>query len=139
MEQRIFREFTKRLLNDKSSTRNFWIYYRYDDMENCEYFTVDLENQINVDPNKRIEKISNTALRFKIRDFQRWFRLMNQFISKRDDLKILIVDVNEFTREKNVVCVGRAGRWQARSYYEGALERALVGGLPKNMSLKYAS
>lgn len=138
MEQRMYRDFTKNLLNDKGCARYFWIYYRYDDMEKCDVFAADLKNRINIDPDKRIEKLTGCPVRFKIRDFQRWFRLMNEFISKRDDLKILIVDVNEFSMEKTVMCVGRAGRWQARSYYEGAIERALVGGVPRNMTLKYA-
>lgn len=139
MEKRLYREFTEHLLQDRSVTHNFWIYYKYDDMQIAKPLVADLKSGLNADPNKRIEDVYGMPVRFKIQDVRGWFKLATAFTKKDPHLKMMIVEVYETSGEKTVMAVGKNGNWKMRSYYQYAMERVMIGGLPKNIQFQYAS
>lgn len=139
MKRELYSAFTKELLENNHTCRYFWVYYRYNDMKQCVPLVADPKRNINMDPTKRIENVNGVPLRMFFEDLRSWFNLLDEFVRNDPTLKLMIVDCKEFTDEKTVMAVGRKGVWNVRAQYEPALDRVLVGGIPNNVSLAYAS
>ena len=139
MMKDMFPAFTKDLMEGRNKCRYFYIYYRYDDMKKCVPLVVDVEKRINLDPAARIKNIPGEPVRMRFMDLRHWHRLLDDFIANDPSLKIMVVEVDEFSDEKVVMAVGKNGHWNIRAQYMHALNRIIVGCVRENMHFAYAS
>ena len=124
-----YAEFTESLFNRRSGNRFFMIYYRYDGSERSYPLAVNKKTGINLDPRKKIERISEAPLQLYCYELGPWLRLMDKFIRNDPSLKIMVVDYFEVRNERIVMAVGKNGQWNIREHYMPAIRKVLVGDL----------
>ena len=131
-------EFTKAALN-APYRRIYQVFYRTKDMEKSEYFFVDIENKINVDPTKPIELHPERACcHVSIEDLCRRFRLLHKYLQNNPGMKFVIIDTRNSYNEREVMAIGENGKWKVRENYKRLLETFVVGSLPDITFVKAA-